>query len=751
MKINVKLLSLAVLWLMVLGGFGAVGTNVVKNHSFEIINPETAEEVNIGEYVTGEVIIGFHKEGVGLDPIDVMFIDSFQGHNIKEKIEVLNVAVVEVNEGEEQDFIDNVIGSPFVEYAELNWILHWWHTPNDPKWNNQWGPKRIKCEEAWDIVQGSSSVKIAIVDTGIDYDHPDLSGNYVSGGKDWVNSDDDPMDDRGHGTHCAGIAAAVMDNNEGVAGVAQVKLMAEKVLSSQGSGDAVDIANGITHAADNGADIISMSLGGPNPVSVIENACDYAYDDKGIVIVAASGNDYSSTVSYPARYSSVIAVGATNQENERCPFSNYGQNLELMAPGKDILSTMLDDVYEYNTGTSMACPHVAGVAALVLSTSVDPYYDFDNDGEWDNNEVRQKMDDTAFDLGPSGWDQEYGYGLVDASAAVGGNGPPKPRVNVEIYKLTNDPDTGDFEQIDHWWWPNNQEPEWFYRVGVESGGEQQYQHNYNKDLEGWWEFQWIGEYTWNAQQGHLFTVDTSTLEVTIKLMDHDPLWEGGADDLADVSAYTGGGKNDDTSDKRSAIYTGTYDIVEDELINTDEVTYEGGYIVTKGAYGDDPANNAKVWFKITDNYEAENYKPDLEVDPTSINFGNVKQGETVTKTFKIKNTADIDPLDLPENRYLNWNLQKPSWVEVDKTSGSLTACEEEEITVTIDTGNMAMKPWEDFITITSNGGNAEIKVTITVPHVKTLDSLSYAFLQSVGKFLPWFFNVFSKIIQILPQ
>jgi len=398
---NMKIISSGLLALLIiLGSFGAVGTNTtLKNEN--IVN-------NNLDYVPGEVIVCFYTQLDDLDPIDVNEIETFEGKNIKEKIIEMNIAVAIVNEGEELDFINSISDSPFVAYAELNIIFHAAFTPNDPEWSAQWGPKKINCEEAWDAEQGKSSVRIAIVDTGIDYNHVDLSPNYVTGGYDHINSDNDPMDDQGHGTHCAGIAAARINNGKGIAGVAgKCSLISEKVLDSTGYGTSTTVANGINHAVGQGADVISMSLSADSPSSTIENACNNAYN-AGVLLVAASGNDGSS-VDWPAAFSNVIAVGATDQSNDRCSFSNFGSELELVAPGKDIWSTELDGEYCYKSGTSMATPHVAGVAALVFSK---------NPGI-SNSDVRQTLRDTAIDLGATGKDDYYGYGLVDAEDAVG--------------------------------------------------------------------------------------------------------------------------------------------------------------------------------------------------------------------------------------------------------------------------------------------------------------------------------------------
>ena len=344
----------------------------------------------------------------------------------------LNYVLVEVDKKKKvQEFIGEMTATKGcgVRYAEPDYIVTILHTPDDPLYTSQWGPPAIKADRAWDVQKGSSGVKIAIVDTGIDYDHEDL-GNYVSGGYDWVSDDDDPMDDYGHGTHCAGIATAVANNSVGIAGIAQVQVMAEKVLGAGGRGYTSDVAAGIVHAADQGASVISMSLGSSSHTQTMEDACQYAWD-AGCVIVAAAGNSNGSII-YPAAYDTVIAVGALNQDNERCDSSDwrpgrgscYGDELELMAPGNGILSTVpsFDNAtgYEEKSGTSMAAPHVAGVAALVWS----------NCSAFTNADVREHLNYTADDLGEQGWDQYYGWGLVDAEEAIGCE-PLIPAISVD--------------------------------------------------------------------------------------------------------------------------------------------------------------------------------------------------------------------------------------------------------------------------------------------------------------------------------
>ncbi|WMW21768.1 S8 family serine peptidase [Methanolobus mangrovi] len=309
--------------------------------------------------------------------------------------------------------ISGLKNHPDVEYVEMDnevFIsksnsLFRWEKDNDPE--TCWSLECIDAEKVCPKFTGEC-VRVAVIDTGIDYTHPDLAPNYY-GGYDFVNGDTDPMDDNGHGTHVAGIIAAVDNDDIIIVGVApDAELYALKALDSQLDGQISDINAAIDWAIQEDMDIISMSLGSSTDFISLRRMCQEAYDE-GIVLVAAAGNDCGGNVNYPAAYDSVIAVSAMEKNGSIACFSNIGPEVELAAPGVSILSTYKEDGYASIAGTSMATPHVSGVVALLLSAnpSLTP------------DEVRSILQNSATDLGDSGWDDEYGYGLVNAYDAIG--------------------------------------------------------------------------------------------------------------------------------------------------------------------------------------------------------------------------------------------------------------------------------------------------------------------------------------------
>ncbi|WP_323675499.1 S8 family serine peptidase [Halorubellus sp. PRR65] len=316
-------------------------------------------------------------------------------------------------------------------YVEFDQQLHALETPNDELYDQQYAPQQVRAPTAYDTTDGSSDVTIAVVDQGVYYDHPDLQAQFGSlKGKDFVDSDSDPapdsMADEYHGTHVAGIASATTDNTTGVAGISNSTLLSGRALSEQGSGSTADIAEAVRWAADQGADIINMSLGGGGYTDTMKNAVSYAVSN-GALPICAAGNDGSSSVSYPAAYSECVAVSAVDSNEELASFSQYGDKCDVAAPGVDILSTWTEDKASYGgkynkiSGTSMACPAASGVAALGLAA----------DSSLGPNELRNRLKNTAVDIGLS--DQKQGAGRVDAANIVqtgGGNADPSASFTV---------------------------------------------------------------------------------------------------------------------------------------------------------------------------------------------------------------------------------------------------------------------------------------------------------------------------------
>ena len=276
-------------------------------------------------------------------------------------------------------------------------------SPNDLLFSTyQWNLPAIETEMGWKLSKGSKDVIIAVVDTGVQANHPDLEGKLLPG-YNAITNDSPPDDDVGHGTHVAGIIGALVNNSEGVAGISWYnKILPVKALDSSGAGTTYSVAEGIIWAADNGAKVINLSLGNYADSQFLHDAIKYAYD-RDIVIVSASGNDNTERPGYPAAYPEVLAVAATNASAEKASFSNYGDYIDVTAPGESIASTYPDSQYAALSGTSMASPHVAALAGLVRSLNPD----------LSNTEVMKLMTDHSIDLGTPGQDKYYGWGQVD--------------------------------------------------------------------------------------------------------------------------------------------------------------------------------------------------------------------------------------------------------------------------------------------------------------------------------------------------
>ncbi|MBJ6763947.1 peptidase S8 [Myxococcaceae bacterium JPH2] len=317
--------------------------------------------------------------------------------------------------------------NPAVESAEPLLELHASYTPNDPQYAQQWNLRMIDMPRAWERSRGKGVV-VAVIDTGIayeDYDDfkqvPDLKGAKFVKGYDFVNDDEHANDDHGHGTHVAGTIAQATDNGQGVAGVAfEATLMPVKVLNHFGSGTTADIADAIRFAADHGARVINLSLGGGGYAQVMASAVEYARK-KGVTVVAAAGNGGRAHVEFPAAYPGAIAVSAVGPDSTLAPYSSFGKELDIAAPGGDkrqgdaggIIQNTIDprdparSVYASYQGTSMATPHVAAVAAMLYAA-----------GAKSPDEVEEALYAGAKPVGNVAWSEQYGHGVLNAEASL---------------------------------------------------------------------------------------------------------------------------------------------------------------------------------------------------------------------------------------------------------------------------------------------------------------------------------------------
>ena len=352
-----------------------------------------------------------------------VFAGPFSDPDLANELGLNRVYLLELREGLDLFAVmDALAADPAIEYAEPDYILSTAVQPNDLNFPLQWGLHNtgqqilgisgkvdadIDLPEALDITKGSQDIIIAIVDTGVDLSHPDLVSKLVPG-YNFPDRNDNPQDLNGHGTHVAGISAAATNNTTGVVGVCwECKIMPLKALGTN-SGTVENVADAIRYAADHGAHVINLSLGGPSESDTLLSAVRYAYL-KNIPIVSAMMNEGNGDTYYPAAYPETIAVGATDRFDLRADYSNFGSHIDLVAPGSDILSThILSPYYYYMTGTSMATPHVAGVLGLMRSIAPNKTIE----------ELRSILRASADDLGAAGWDIYYGAGRLNAYKAL---------------------------------------------------------------------------------------------------------------------------------------------------------------------------------------------------------------------------------------------------------------------------------------------------------------------------------------------
>jgi len=386
---------------------------------------------NLGDF--DEIMVKFKPL---TDESEILLFNSTLGVKQVNKIKKIGIQHIKIpSDKSSEEILSAYREANIVEFAEPNYTYRASVVPNDTRFSEQWNLSIINANLAWDVTVGSPKVIVAVIDSGIDYNHSDLSANvwnnsdevpgngidddkngFVDDYRGWnfVANDNDPTDDdpNGHGTHVSGIIAAVTNNNLGVAGLNwRCSLMPLKALDYTGYGLASDIADAIVYATDNGADVINISLGDYNHSETVLEAIEYAHQ-RGCILVASSGNDGLEGVSYPAAYPYVIAAGATNSSDSIASYSDYGNEIDVSAPGgsvsQGILSTTKLNTYGYMIGTSMASPHVAGLAALIRS--IYPTLTA--------RQVERQIESTCDDKGITGWDKFYGFGRVNAQNAT---------------------------------------------------------------------------------------------------------------------------------------------------------------------------------------------------------------------------------------------------------------------------------------------------------------------------------------------
>ncbi|MCX7022145.1 MAG: S8 family serine peptidase, partial [bacterium] len=421
-----------------------------------VAEPTVPQSVEV-RYVEGEVIVWFTRV---MDDAEVLAAAREVGPTIglKERSEVTPERVLlSVPTGREEEYARRFELLPGVLAAAPNFIYRLEWIPDDYYYPYQWNFNKVNfiyLEEGWDINRGGdSSVVIAVLDTGVAYEEytvPSYEQDEVIGGTyhqapelsdvtfvspyDFIHNDSHPNDQHGHGTHVTGTLAQNTDNGTGTAGMAfNCRVMPVQVLNWQGSSQGWSVADGIDWARTHSADVINMSLGGYGYDSVLHQACIDAYN-AGIVLAAAAGNEDTDDPHYPSGFDEVICVGAVRYDSTRAYYSNYGEDQEMMAPGGDlrvdqdgdgqwdgILQQTYGDLdppvdldvpfnYWFFEGTSMACPHVAAAVGLMIS-----------EGITGPANIRATLHATATDLGPTGWDEQYGYGLINVEQALGGS------------------------------------------------------------------------------------------------------------------------------------------------------------------------------------------------------------------------------------------------------------------------------------------------------------------------------------------
>jgi thermitase len=359
-------------------------------------------------FVPGQILV---KPKAGVSDADFAALTKSHGASEKSRLSEINVRVISVPESRAETVLAALSHNPNVEFAERDFIASSAFVPNDPYVQNgsEWHLNKIQAPQAWDLATGRSTVIIAILDSGVKSDHPDLAARMLAG-YNFVSNSNNTADDSGHGTAVAGAAAALGNNGIGVAGVGYgCSILPVKVLDASGYAAYSTIASGINYAANQGARVISISIAGSSSSSTLQNAVNYAWG-KNCIIVAAAGNNGSPTAMYPAACANVMGISATEADDTKASFSNYGSHIAVAAPGNIIWTTQNDNTYPYGGwwGTSLATPVVAGLAGLVASANAS----------LSNSQIVAIIKNNADDLGSAGFDTSFGWGRINARRAV---------------------------------------------------------------------------------------------------------------------------------------------------------------------------------------------------------------------------------------------------------------------------------------------------------------------------------------------
>jgi thermitase len=362
-------------------------------------------------FVPGRLLVHFHAgTAAATQSTDVRSVGAANAGTIRD----LGVNIVDVPAGAEQRVANALLRTGHVSFAERDAVGAVTSTPNDTYWPQQWGPAKVNAAAAWDSTTGSASTVVAVLDTGVTYSHPDMQGRLLSG-YDFVNNDSDPTDDNGHGTETAGIVGAAANNGIGMAGMCwSCSVLPVKVADSTGSASWSNVASGITWATDQGAKVISLSIGGTSGGSTLQSAVQYA-QSHDVLVVAAAGNNGSSALFYPAAYAGVVSVAGTSSSDALYSWSDYGSWVSVAAPGCDY-ATNMSGVYSSSfCGTSAATPVVAGIVGLARSLAPSA----------SAPQVASALESSAANIG-----SVVAYGRVDAAATMaalsGGTPPPSP-------------------------------------------------------------------------------------------------------------------------------------------------------------------------------------------------------------------------------------------------------------------------------------------------------------------------------------